>query len=83
MRELIFDGFLKRRIPGKNGEGTPRTLPRISWAETTEIREEPTASHANARACAPCDKISARHVNPRHLGVGEEERKMRNRSWGP
>ena len=23
---LGFDGFLKRRIPGKNGEGTPRHI---------------------------------------------------------
>ena len=23
---FLFNGFLKRRIPGKNGEGTPRTI---------------------------------------------------------
>ena len=25
----VFDAFLKRRIPGKNGEGTPRTLLKV------------------------------------------------------
>ena len=34
---MIFDGFLKRRIPGKNGEGTPRNMFTLIYFVTRQL----------------------------------------------
>ena len=34
----VFDGFLKRRIPGKNGEGPPRRFCEGTWRTDSPVR---------------------------------------------
>ena len=34
----VFDGFLKRRIPGKNGEGSPRTKGEVALGGSASMR---------------------------------------------